>query len=62
LFLDFTEDINEKDEYPDIEKEQKLTASLGAEGLNHSKSSYLTGPVRYSKMPEEEAATVFEQR
>jgi len=59
LFIDFTDDINDKEGYPDIEKDQKITVS---EVLNHSKSSYLSGPVRYSKMNEEEAATVFEQR
>jgi len=61
--IDFTtEDSIEKEGAHYLGQEPKTPTGVNAEGLNHSKSSYLSGPVRYSKMPEEEAATIFEQR
>lgn len=59
---DFTDEATERDGQYYPTNDSKSPTNLTNEGLNHSKSSYLSGPVRYSKMPEEEAATVFEQR
>lgn len=56
VVIDFTGESIQK------ENEELKTSTLTNEALGHSKSSYISGSVRYSKMPEEEAASIFEQR
>lgn len=56
VVIDFTGEAAEK------EHEDSKATVLTNDALGHSKSSYIAGPVRYSKMPEEEAASIFEQR
>ncbi len=56
-----TDDFNEGNNFRYSEKQPALTPTLDEQG-QHSKSSVLSGHIRYSKMPEEQAATIFEQR